>query len=357
MNQPHPPSRNVSISREIKIAATVLALFYAGLFVINYLSALLPEPTPDMGYATRAFVTTCGALFGLADVLSVMANVSFAGVLSWQLLKWMFPNTLGASFGTDFDDGWEEIADKDKTKIIIVAFLVIFFAIATSSKADETVGKNLPIPVSVAARDLIIKYEVGSKQHYDAKLQRPEVPAWQTTVSGVTVGFGVDMGHMTKEQIGAALDGHIPGCMVEALKSCSGFKGKSAYYNALPRVRNTVVVPWPAAVAIFEKDTLPRFTQQTKDAFRLSRGQLHPDENGSLLSIVFNRGGSMSGDKRIEMRAIRDDIGKGKAETVPGHIRSMKRLWSYTALKGLHLRRDAEANLFYQGYIKRLATR
>ena len=136
----------------------------------------------------------------------------------------------------------------------------------------------------------------------------------------------------------------------------NGLKGSSAYYNGLPKVRS-LSFTWDQATQVFENDTLPRFTKQTKDAFRLPYDRLHPHENGALTSLVFNRGPSMSSaSSRNEMRAIRDDIGRGYAGRVPGHIRSMKRLWSYASLKGLHLRRDAEASLFSEGSSLRVAS-
>jgi GH24 family phage-related lysozyme (muramidase) len=54
-------------------------------------------------------------------------------------------------------------------------------------------------------------------------------------------------------------------------------------------------------------------------------------------------------DSRKEMRWIRYNISINEEDQVPSDIRSMKRLWSYTKLKGLHLRRDAEAKLFQKG--------
>ena len=167
--------------------------------------------------------------------------------------------------------------------------------------------------------------------------------------------FGVDVGHMTDEQIEAAMKGIVPGSTIRALQGVNGLKGSSAYYNGLPKVRH-LSFTWDQATRVFENDTLPRFTKQTSDAFQVRGGRLHPHENGALTSLVFNRGPSMSSrSSRNEMRYIRYDIGRGYAGYVPGHIRAMKRLWSYSALKGLHLRRDAEARLFAEGSRLRLA--
>jgi GH24 family phage-related lysozyme (muramidase) len=208
----------------------------------------------------------------------------------------------------------------------------------------------LSLDISQEAIDLIIYYEVGDKSYYEKYLSKPIVPAWQTTVSGVTIGIGFDVGHNTKEQIEKALDGVLPENEIKLLQSVSGLKGRSAYYNGLPKVKHAVKVSYVQAEKIFKNDSLPRFTKQTADAFRITKDRLHPHSNGALTSLVYNRGGSMSNtDSRKEMRWIRYNISINEEDQVPSDIRSMKRLWSYTKLKGLHLRRDAEAKLFQKG--------
>jgi hypothetical protein len=340
-----------SLLRDFKIAFFAIAVFYGVLFTLNFISAAIPEPTTNSSAFARAVYVTFGSMFGLADVMNLLAKVAVGGTLAWLGLSWGFPKTLGMDIGDKFDDGWREMSYSDRTKIIIVAFLVIFFATVHSKGADvQAVTKGVAVPVSYEARDLIIQYEVGGgRSYYDAHLARPTVPAWQTTQSGVTVGIGVDVGQMTREQVARAFSGILSDEAVRALQSACGMKGRDAYYNALPKVRNTVLVPWDKAVKVFETDTLPRFTKQTKDAFALSFDRLHPHSSGALLSIVFNRGPSMNGSSRLEMRLIRDDIATGNDQRVPGHIKDMKRLWSYSTLKGLHLRRDSEAALFLKG--------
>lgn len=218
---------------------------------------------------------------------------------------------------------------------------------ATTLKANDF---PLSLDISQEAIDLIIYYEVGGKSYYEKYLSKPTVPAWQTTVSGVTIGIGFDVGHNTKEQVKKALDDVLPENEIKLLQSVTGLKGRSAYYNGLPKVKHTVKVSYTQAEKIFKNDSLPRFTKQTADAFRITKDRLNPHSNGALTSLVYNRGGSMSNtDSRKEMRWIRYNISINKENQVPSDIHSMKRLWSYTKLKGLHLRRDAEAKLFQKG--------
>lgn len=207
------------------------------------------------------------------------------------------------------------------------------------------------IPVSPKALDLIYNYEIGGgKAYYEKFLSRPTVPAWKTTSSGVTVGIGYDCGYNSPATIQKDFEGILPQSQIDSLKSVSGLKGKSAYYNGLPRVKNLVILPFDDADKLFKKTSLPKFSKLTQDAFGLSDNRLTPDCNGALVSLVFNRGSSLSGDSRKEMRWIKTNIASGQEQKVPSDIRSMKRLWSYTKLKGLHLRRDAEAKLFESGF-------
>ncbi len=55
----------------------------------------------------------------------------------------------------------------------------------------------------------------------------------------------------------------------------------------------------------------------------------------------------MQGDRRREMRAIRDYLFAGEYDKVAGEIEAMKRLWPNS--RGLRERRDREANLWRRG--------
>lgn len=91
----------------------------------------------------------------------------------------------------DFDFGWESMTSKERTRwslgiiIGLACALIIGFG---SARAAET-----SLPVSIEGYQLILKYEVSSRAYYEKRLQRPTVPAWRTTASGVTIGFGYDL--------------------------------------------------------------------------------------------------------------------------------------------------------------------
>jgi GH24 family phage-related lysozyme (muramidase) len=80
--------------------------------------------------------------------------------------------------------------------------------------------------------------------------------------------------------------------------------------------------------------------------------RLPGDVQGALCSLVFNRGGDMTGDRRLEMRQIRDAIVdssltmKQRLLSIEASIRAMERIWRGTDVgRGLIKRRNAEADL------------
>jgi hypothetical protein len=234
----------------------------------------------------------------------------------------------------------------------IVKLLCGLFLSVLYCKADPNtiISDGLSLPISQKSVDLICYYEIGGGQkEFEKYYSKPIVPAWQTTSSGVTVGIGVDCGYLTKEQMVVAFTGILTDDEIKLLQSVSGYKGRSAYYNALPKVKYKVSLTWDQAQAIFNRFTLPSFTKQTANAFALTPERLHPHSNGALVSLVYNRGPSLANtDSRKEMRWIKYNISINREDRVPYDIKSMKRLWG-PSLKGLWLRRDAESKLFQEG--------
>jgi len=65
------------------------------------------------------------------------------------------------------------------------------------------------------------------------------------------------------------------------------------------------------------------------------------------VSLVYNRGPEMSGDRRREMKAIQVHLAAGDFSEVAVEIEAMKRLWPNS--RGLRDRRDREAGLWRKG--------
>jgi Putative peptidoglycan-binding domain-containing protein len=187
---------------------------------------------------------------------------------------------------------------------------------------------------------LLLDFEVGGgESFYNARLKRP---VWPGAQSGVTIGVGYDLGYVTRDQFlndWQALEREDRNLLAGVI----GLKADAAK-NALSRVR-TVEVPWSIAYAVFTGVTLPRFWEQTRQAFP-GVESLPGDVQGALLSLVFNRGASMNGDRRLEMRQIREAIAGGDVASIPRYIRAMNRLWAGTDIEtGMRRRREAEAAL------------
>jgi len=56
----------------------------------------------------------------------------------------------------------------------------------------------------------------------------------------------------------------------------------------------------------------------------------------------------LKGDRRKEMKEIQDNL-KKNGKKVPLFLRSMKRLWTTKANRGLQARREDEAKIFEKG--------
>lgn len=197
--------------------------------------------------------------------------------------------------------------------------------------------------LSPAALKLIINHEVGGGEgYYNKALKNPCYPGGE---SGVTIGIGYDLGYNTSSQFKSDWGTHLSDTVYSRLAQHLGKKGSSAK-SAIPSVRD-IVIPWDDAFEVFKNSTIPRFVKETLRAFP-GADKLHPDAFGALVSLVFNRGGSLSGNSRVEMLNISKAI-KGEIKTnniydyIADQIISMKRLWIGKGLDGLLRRRNEEA--------------
>ncbi|MEX3899160.1 pesticin C-terminus-like muramidase [Paraburkholderia youngii] len=194
--------------------------------------------------------------------------------------------------------------------------------------------------VSKKAFDFLLSKE-GYKAH-------PYVPDGDQS-SGVTVGYGYDLGQQTKATISADLDGIFQSDHVARLQEASGVHGNAARHLA-PSFADIFVTQDMALRLVMVMKR--RFAQQTVDAFP-GVTKIHPHCQGTLLSLVINRGPGME-DKphqksRAQMRAIRADIAGNNLHDVPVQLRKMKELWQGSGQGGLLSRRDDEAALFEGG--------
>jgi GH24 family phage-related lysozyme (muramidase) len=193
-----------------------------------------------------------------------------------------------------------------------------------------------PSPEALA---LILEYEVGGgESYYDKYLSKP---TWPGGASGMTLGIGVDCGYYTPEELGK-LFSFLSNDQLNVVKGASGKTGQAGKEYTAKHKNDGIVVTWDQAINIFDQLTWPKFAKLAEKAFP-GLEQLCDNAYGAIVSLVFNRGTSMTGDSRLEMRNIRDLIPKKDYRGIATELRKMKRIWIGRGLDGLLERRDAEA--------------
>lgn len=193
--------------------------------------------------------------------------------------------------------------------------------------------------VSPAAVDMIVGFEIVSRSYYTKRLQRP---VWPGGKSGVTWGIGYDGGHQTSTRILEDWAAHPERLL---LSRTAGVTGSAA--QPLAAQLRRVVTPLPLAEDVFAYSTLPRYAHLAMRTFDDGWTCLDPDPQGSLVATVYNRGTSMRGRSRAEMRQLRDDcVPRCDAPCMAAAYRAMKRVWKGTPLEaGLGRRYEATARL------------
>jgi len=203
---------------------------------------------------------------------------------------------------------------------------------------------------------LILDFEVTSPEYYERNLIHP---TWPGGMSGVTIGIGYDLGQGTPDEVRQALRAEwgdlLDATTVARLAPVCGLHGLVAH-SRLYSVAS-VSVPFEAANTVFRRRDLPQYATRMEKVL-LGCDQLPSDSYGALLSLAYNRGPNgfvMTDDRHREMATIRVAMTTGIFQEVPHQIRAMKRIWQdaegepLPGMRGLLIRRDAEAQLFQDG--------
>ena len=222
------------------------------------------------------------------------------------------------------------------------------FGILTLSRIEEKLAAKLPkLPagasmiVSLASIRFLIKQEVSSSAAYERLYAHP---LWPGGESGVTIGIGYDLGYATLERFATDWKSVLPAATYKYLSALLGKTGTSAKASLTAKTKD-IRIPYKDAEAVFLNHSLPRYA---KKCVQIWPGVhlLPADAQGALLSLVYNRGWSLDGDNRREMRSIALHVANQNLRAIAREIRSMKRLWEGNpALRGLARRREEEALL------------
>ena len=200
--------------------------------------------------------------------------------------------------------------------------------------------------LSKKSLDLILEFEVGGGENYYNKFLKN--PAWPEGQSGVTIGVGYDLGYVNKAEFSQDWE-DLPKEIFDRLYKVVGIKG----YNAKNLIRGLkdIVIPWDLALKVFNNKTVTKFYNLTRNTFP-NFDNLPEDAKGGLVSLVFNRGNALEGDRRREMKLIRDGMklvsnyDQKALSFIANQIRNMKRIWIGGSIeKGMSRRRDAEAKI------------
>lgn len=193
--------------------------------------------------------------------------------------------------------------------------------------------------VSKKSLDMIISFEVSSKTMYNSKYKKP---VWPGGDSGITIGIGYDIGYTTVAQFKKDWEFKITPAELNLLSEACGKKATAAK-NILSRFKH-IVISYENACDVFHQSTLPKYARDTKGIYPGVQ-KLPPDAQGALLSLVYNRGASLTGDRRKEMKNIVAHVANADLQKIAKEIRTMKRLWQGQGLDGLLKRREDEAKM------------
>lgn len=200
--------------------------------------------------------------------------------------------------------------------------------------------------ISPDAHQLVLDFEIGGQAGYERQYKRP---CWPKGASGITIGIGYDLGYYKPPEVDEAWKPRLREADLARLARTIGLKGLAAG-DKLSSVKD-IVVPWEGAEGVYKITTVPSFAKQTIGAFPGCE-KLHPHCFGALFSLVYNRGAALEGDRRREMKNIRQHVQTGRIEQIPNEFRAMKRIWQGAGMAGLLRRRDEEAKLFEKGLVE-----
>jgi hypothetical protein len=179
---------------------------------------------------------------------------------------------------------------------------------------------------------------------------------WPGGGSGITLGYGCDIGADP-----ASLDfwkGVLTDEQIARLATAKGITGRAA---AQIQTRfHDIRVTEAAGARGFPAPVAPARGTVDSAGVPWLAGQAPGEVFGALVSLVYNRGTDLQGDRRREMKAIHDAIiNSARNEEgedlkvrqnnllrfIASQFRAMKRIWAGQGLDGLLHRRDAEAAL------------
>lgn len=184
--------------------------------------------------------------------------------------------------------------------------------------------------------------EVSSPKAYRQKYIHP---VWPSTSSGITIGIGYDLKFANRAKLDADWGDVLEAGAIERLAGVSGVVGSAA---RLAQVAD-ITVPLLGAVKVFLQRMMPEHIGHTRSAYS-TLDTLPPHRRTALISLVFNRGSDLEGDRRREMKRIQELLEEGNLDAVADQFEAMTRLWDPAREGGVIERRRREARLWRDGF-------
>jgi len=198
-------------------------------------------------------------------------------------------------------------------------------------------------PITAAGMTFIAREEVSDGMTYRRKYLRPSLPP---SPSGITIGIGYDLRFVDRAHLEADWQGVLSPQDIALLEPALGIPGT----RELCAQAAAVTIALGDAMRVFARRSLPKYFAETRRIYPAVADQtLNAAQRTALVSLVYNRGADLDGDRRREMRTIQRLLLNGQLADVPAQFESMTRLWQNVS-KGLVKRRRAEARLWQSGF-------
>ena len=151
-------------------------------------------------------------------------------------------------------------------------------------------------PLTAAGVTFIAREEVSDATAYQRRYQVPTCPP---APSGVTIGIGYDCRFVDRREFESDWGDLLPARAMTQLVGVLGMEG----------------------MRVFATRSLPKYLAQTRGIYpQVDDPGLTPAQRTALVSLIYNRGTDLVGDRRLEMRAIRDLLAAGRNDEVAARV-------------------------------------
>jgi GH24 family phage-related lysozyme (muramidase) len=226
---------------------------------------------------------------------------------------------------------------------------------ASITEPAATQLPNAPLLPQVA-EDLITDFEVsstsssgvdGGHSYYDKHYQ---TATFAGIGSGPTIAIGVDLGMQSAEVTTDCWSPYLSPLQVNRYAACAGVT-KSSVVKQLVKELQDITIKWDTALAEFNTHEVVNYWSLTRRTFP-GFDNLTLNCQGALVATVYNRGSSMVGDSRVDLRTIRSLVNQDKPDykAIANAFRhmevTMRASWQAEGIyAGLKARYDATAQL------------